>query len=263
MTETAIEIRDLTLMLGKKTVLGGISLDVPLGSHVAVIGPNGAGKTTLLKCLMGIYRPTGGGIRLFGRPLGDHSRRALARTVSFVPQSDELSSSLSVDDFVLMGRYPYLDPLAPATAADRNAVDDALRLTDIVPLRHRALDSLSGGERQRALVAAVIAQGAKVMLLDEPTGSLDPRHKAEILGLIEHLRRTLNLTIVTVTHDINEAALWSDRVVALKQGRVVFSGDGWNLMCGGVLEEVYEKRFVFAAQPDTGALFVAPEGRPR
>ena len=258
----AIGIRDLRVAMGGRTILDRVSIAVSGREHLAVIGPNGAGKTTLLRCLMRIIPATSGEIRVLGNLLGDYSQRELARVVSYVPQSDGRALSFSVYDFVAMGRFPHVDRFARMARADRDAVREALELTGTSSLSERVLATLSGGERQCVLIAAALAQGAQILLLDEPTTFLDPGHQARIHALVDRLRRDLGMTVIAATHDVNSAASWCDRVLALKDGAVAFVGTSAELMRDDVLETIYDRRFAFVEHPEDGARFIAPDRRP-
>jgi iron complex transport system ATP-binding protein len=258
----AIEVADLSYGVRGKQILKGVSFDVPQGQYLVVIGPNGAGKTTLLKCLMRIYKKSGQSIRIFGKNLTEFAQKDLAKLVGYVPQADEMASGFSVYEFVAMGRYPYLNPFTGLDGRDRKKVDEALELTNTTALKERVMGTLSGGERQRVSIAAALAQEAKILLLDEPTSFLDPLHQVHVHELLGDLHQNLGLTIVTVTHNINAAAIWGEKVMALRNGRTVFSGDGDELMQNEVLESIYEKRFVFSKHPQTGKPVIVPDGRP-
>jgi iron complex transport system ATP-binding protein len=173
-----------------RRILGPLELDVERGESVAVVGPNGAGKTTLLRLLAGLLAPSAGEVRLAGRPLASYSRKGLARRIAYVPQLRPIRVPLTVEAIVLLGRYPHLGAfqLAPA-ARDLEAVAEALRLTEIEHLRRRPVEELSGGERQSVYIAAALAQEAEILVLDEPTTHLDPRHEREIAVLLPRLRR--------------------------------------------------------------------------
>jgi len=158
-----------------------------------------------------------------------------------------------------MGRYPHLSPFTTFAPGDRKAVRDALRLTGAMELAGRRMYTLSGGERQTVYIAAALAQGAPIMLLDEPATFLDPRHEAEINGVLKKIRIEAGVTIITVTHNINSAALESDRVVILKNGAVAFMGNARDIMSNDVLEPVYGKSFTFVRHPETGENVIVPD----
>ena len=260
MTDPIIRICDYSFCLGGKAILQHISLTLERGEYLSIIGPNGAGKTTLLKCLDGIYQKGSGAIEIKGRPLEGYSRRDLAKLVSYVPQADGGSFPFMVKEFVLMGRYPYLSPFSSVSRQDKEAVFSALDLTGTAELGDRYLDTLSGGERQKVFIAAALAQGAEIILLDEPTAFLDPKHEEAIYRILGRVNRDSDATVISVTHDINHAVLVSRRILALKGGRVVFCGPSGDIIQQeGVLQEIYEKSFQFLRHPETGRPFVVPE----
>ncbi len=254
-----LEVRDLTCRLGGKPILHEVSFEVQEGEFLSVLGPNGSGKTTLLRCLMGLVPFDRGRVRLAGRALSAYRRRALARLASYVPQAMGDAPEFTVHAFVLMGRYPHLSPFTSTRSEDEAAVRDALQATDTQRFADRTLPTLSGGERQAVYIAAALAQGARLLLLDEPTTFLDPLHAANIGRVLAHLNRDKGVAVVNVTHDINRAALSSHRVLALRGGRVAFHGGPAELMAAGVLESIYGKPFLYAAHPQNGRPVVVPE----
>jgi len=259
LTDPIIQVVNYSIHLGKKAILKHLSLAVERGEYLSIIGPNGAGKSTLLKCLDGIYRNGEGDILIEGRSLKDYSPRELARLVSYVPQADGGSFPFTVKEFVLMARYPYLSPFSSVGRQDKKATFAALELTGTQGFADRYLDTLSGGERQKVFIAAALAQGAKILLLDEPTAFLDPKHEEEIYRILAKINQESNSTIISATHNINPATLLSQRILALKQGSIAFCGPSEGIIQGGILEEVYEKSFRFLNHPETGKPFVVPE----
>jgi len=259
MSEPIIQIEDLSLTIANHTILHRISLELFESEAVSVIGPNGAGKTSLLKCIMRIYPGYQGTIRFMGKSIKKISQKNLAKYISYVPQADGRLFPFTVEQFVAMGRYPHLGPFTSYRPEDRQAVRQALQITNIEKFSHRDMNTLSGGERQIVLIAAALAQGGKAMLLDEPTTFLDPRHETEIYSILKKLNRDLGMTIVTVTHDINQAVLQSDRTFILKNGTIIFSGSSQEIMQNGILEQAYDKSFTFVAHPQTGQKIVVPE----
>lgn len=254
-----IDIRNFSCSINTAKILDSVTFPVNEGEYLSVIGPNGAGKTTLLSCILGIRTGGPGDIVIAGKSQEKYSRRELARLVSYVPQSDGRLLPFSVEDYLLMGRYPHLSPFTSYTKKDRAAVEDAMELTGITTLARRRLDTLSGGERQTAAVAAALVQGGRIMLLDEPTTFLDPKHESDIHSLIRTINRERGITIVAVTHNINAAALFSDRIAVLKHGSLAYLGTPEHVMTNDVLERVYKKRFRFVLHPDTGVNIIIPE----
>jgi len=259
MSQPVIEISDLTFAIDGAVILDRVSLTIHGGEYLSIIGPNGAGKTTLLRCLMRIYQSPPGAIRLEGVPVERIGQRALAKRISYVPQGEGRGSPFTVEEFVMLGRYPFWSPFAAMRADDRRAVREALDLTRIDRLAGRRIDTLSGGERQTAFIAAAIAQGADILLLDEPTTFLDPRHETEIRAILRRLNRELGRTILSVTHDINAAVLESDRVIVLKEGRVVFTGRPGEVMDNAVLSPAYGKEFIFVDHPTAACRVIVPD----
>ena len=218
-----IELRDVTVTLGGKQVVGGVDAIVPDGSWLAVIGPNGAGKTTLLRAVARLV-PFAGSIELDGRPSAELSRSELSRLVAVVPQAPHTPPWMTVSEYVLLGRTPHLGPLARESARDREIAAHSLTRLDLLDLHDRRFETLSGGERQRAVVARALAQEARIVLLDEPTAALDIGHQQQALELLDVLRVESGLTLVSAMHDLTLAAQYSDRMLLLDAGRVVVDG---------------------------------------
>ncbi len=239
----AIQINDVALELNGTPILRGVSFDIGQGEYVSIIGPNGAGKTTLLRCLLGMYSYNGSA-RINGTECRGYDSRALARQVSYVPQTHDIEFPLAVYDFVMMGRYPYLSALSPAQKQDEEAVERALQITGTGQFRNRTLRTLSGGERQKVYIAAALAQETPVMLLDEPATFLDWRHQTEVMKLLKKINAECGATILAVNHDLNSAAHWSDRIIALKNGKTLFSGTPQELIQPAPLETLFETAFV-------------------
>jgi iron complex transport system ATP-binding protein len=252
MTERALELGGYSFTLEGREILRDLSFSVARGERVALLGPNGAGKTTLLKCLNRILRGGRGDIRVAGVPLDSYRQVDLARRLAYVPQAGGRSAPYSVREVVEMARYPHLGPLAPMREDDRAAVDQALRETGIASLSDRPLETLSGGERQKALLAAALAQQADILLLDEPTAFLDPSQQADILEVLGRAHRDRAGTILSVTHDLNEALTNSERILALREGALVFDGPTASLTKGDALRRIFEHDFVVGAHPRTG-----------
>jgi iron complex transport system ATP-binding protein len=253
-----IAVEQLTVRLGEAEILHDVSMTVGQGEFLTVIGPNGAGKSTLLRCLDGILAPWSGHIVIDGQPIAAYGRRDLARTISYVPQPDAGPVDYNVRSFVEMGRYPHISAWAALTEADAVAVKDAMELTEVADLADRSLSSLSGGERQRASIAAALAQGGSILLLDEPTSFLDFRHQVQILDLLDRLHLENGLTIVAVTHDLNSTVATSDSVLALKDGRVAATGEPAELLNAEALAAIYEADFRLIEGGHRGLPLVLP-----
>jgi len=254
----AILVEGLCVRFGEAEILREVDFEVDGGGFVAVIGPNGAGKSTLLRCIDGILEPSAGRIAIGGRALTSYSRRDLARTVSYVPQPEAGSLEYTVRAFVEMGRFPYLTAWAALTEADQAAVTEAMNLTEVAGFADRTMSSLSGGERQRASIAAALARGGSILLLDEPTSFLDYRHQVQILDLLDRLHREKGLTVVAVTHDLNSTVAFADSVLALKDGRVERIGPPADLLDRQVLAEIFDADFRLVAGGHRGLPLVLP-----
>jgi len=257
--ETIIQINNYSFSFGRQPALKDVSLAVEAGESLSVVGPNGAGKTTLLKCLVRILTGGSGSIRVKGKDLGDYKQKELAALMSYVPQADGRLLPFTVEEFVLMARYPHLSPFTSVSESDRKAAHDAIRITGTEEFSHRLLATLSGGERQKVFIAAAIAQGASILLLDEPTTFLDPKHQDDIHKTLSRINRESGATVISVTHDINTATLFSDRVLALKAGEVAFCGSAEDIMNNDALENIFGKRFLFTAHPVSGRPLVVPQ----
>ncbi len=220
-------------------VLHGVSLDITAGRWTSIVGPNGAGKSTLLKCLAGLL-PHHGSVALLGQPLLALPQRARARQLAWLGQNESSADDLIVWDVAMLGRLPHQPWLAPPSAADHAAVEQALRATQAWDWRHRPLGQLSGGERQRVLLARALAVQAQVLLMDEPLANLDPPHQVDWLLLVRELVRQ-GRTVVSVLHEIS-FALHADELVIMAQGRVTHHGDCAAPATHRAVEAVFEQR---------------------
>ena len=234
----ALAVHDLTVRLDGVEVLRGVDLDVAAGEWVTVIGPNGAGKSTLLRAVGGLL-PVAGAISLFGTSGTRLKRRERARLVATVPQTPVVPPGMSVLDYVLLGRTPYIAPLGRESRADLDAVERVLDRLNLTAFAARPLERLSGGERQRVFLARALAQGATVLLLDEPTTALDIGHQQEVLELVDELRRDRGLTVLATMHDLSVAGGYADRLVLLANGRVVAAGRPDEVLTAARLSTVY------------------------
>ncbi len=239
-----ISARELAWEARGCKVVGPLDFELERGGTTVLLGPNGAGKTTLLRLLARVLPPSQGKIFFEGAPYTGLSRRELARRLSYVPQVRPESVPFTVGELVLQGRFPHLPALAMAPSpADHDAVERALLLAGVTSLKNRALDELSGGERQSAYIAAALAQEAPVLLLDEPTTHLDPRHQRSVVALVKNLALGGDHTVLMATHDLRVAAAVADRVVALKEGRVLATGPPGELLSPPALARLFDAPF--------------------
>jgi iron complex transport system ATP-binding protein len=249
-----IELRDVSVRLGTTEALKHFSLAVESGEWVALIGPNGAGKTTALRALCGLVEYSGE-VTIEGVDIRSLGRRNLARQAAFVPQIPETPPELTVAEYVLLGRTPYLGYFGTEGREDRLAAERALERLELRELADRALGSLSGGELQRAVLARALAQEAPILLLDEPTTALDLGRQQQALELV-HALRDGGLTIVTTMHDLTLAGQYADRLVLLDRGQIVADGPPHE-----VLSELNVASFYGAnvrVVHDEGGVFVLP-----
>jgi iron complex transport system ATP-binding protein len=236
---TGLSARDVSLRVGGRALLDGVSLTVRPGEVVGLLGPNGSGKSTLLRLLARLAEPSTGTVTLDGRPIADLDRRQTARAVGYLPQSARSEWPISARETVMLGRTPFLSPLARIAAADRAAVEEALAVTDTAHLAERAVTTLSGGERMRVMLARVLAGAPSLLLLDEPVTGLDPRHQLEAMLLLDRLAGDGRGTLV-VLHDLTLAARLCHRVYVLHAGRVVAQGRPDEALDPATIEAAFE-----------------------
>jgi iron complex transport system ATP-binding protein len=252
---------DVTLAYGATTVVHDVSLSVPDGQVTTIIGPNGCGKSTLLRALVRLMKPAGGAVTLDGQLIHRLPTREVARRLGLLQQQAALAEGITVEDLARRGRYPHQSFLQPPSAKDAEAVERALELTGMLELRTRQVDQLSGGQRQRAWIAMALAQETPLLLLDEPTTYLDIAHQMEVLDLIRRLNVEEGRTIVMVLHDVNEAARASDRIVAMRDGRILREGPPAEVVEPELLETLYGIECDVVPHPVEGHPFCVPRSR--
>jgi iron complex transport system ATP-binding protein len=260
----AIEVEGLSFRYsttegrGRIWTLDHLSFHVDAGEILGIVGPNGSGKSSLLKILSGLLPAGEGDVRLGGLSLGKRSQTDVARLLAVVPQEYAQVFPFTVAETVLMGRFPHRTVrwwsmgIGDETANDLVHVHDAMVDTDVLSLADRLVSDLSGGERQRVMIARALAQEPKVLLLDEPTAFLDINHQIDICSLIGRLRAERQLTVVLVSHDLNVASQYCDRVLMLKEGRLCLIGSPDETIRPDVLQLVYGCEVVVDAHPQTG-----------
>ncbi|MDO5682206.1 MAG: ATP-binding cassette domain-containing protein [Propionibacteriaceae bacterium] len=233
-----ISIEKLTKRYGSSTVVDDVTLDLPTGGVTAIIGPNGAGKSTMLSIIARLLDADSGGVTVGSLNVAECDTKELAKVLSVLKQDNHLSVRLTVADLVAFGRYPHSG--GRLSDLDRQIVDAAIAYLDLDDLRHRFLDEMSGGQRQRAFVAMVLAQDTDYVLLDEPLNNLDMSHARAMMRRLRRAADELGKTIVVVIHDINFASVWSDHIVAMKNGRVAAVGPPDVIITEDVLQQVYD-----------------------
>ena len=248
----AITAKNLSHSFGEDLVLQNVSFDVPKRDFFIIIGPNGSGKTTLMKIISGLLKPRNGELKILNRSIEQYHRKALARTIAFVPQMTFADFPFTVTEIVLMGRSPYLSMLGLEEEKDMEIARQAIAFTGLENLAHRKLEQLSGGEQQRVFIARAICQKPDIILLDEPTASLDLAYQVRIMDLMEQLKNEKGITVVMVSHDVNLAAMYADHLLLLHKGQV---------LCQGLPDEVITYQTLEAAYGCTLLVDESPLGK--
>ena len=253
-----LEIQGLACGYGRAEVLSGVTLGVEAGTVLALLGPNGSGKTTLLRTLARLLRPRAGDVFLDGEPLWAKGRAWAHRRVAIALQDDPGGSTLSVEEVVRLGRAAHRGWWRPMTADDLAVIDRALRRTDLEKLRNRPIAELSAGEWQRVLLARALAQEPMALLLDEPTAHLDLNYQIEILELVDDLAHHEGLAVVLSLHDVNQAAIWADRIALLAEGRLLAVGPPGDVLTPELLSLAYRCPVAVERYPVSGVPLVLP-----
>ncbi|NTY02447.1 ABC transporter ATP-binding protein [Deinococcus sp. JMULE3] len=257
-TPEPLSTHALKLAYGQNVIIPGLDLAVAGGQVTSIIGPNGCGKSTLLRALARLLPSGAGHIELYGQALHALPSREIARRLAILPQGPAAPEGLSVEDLVWFGRHPHQGRFPVRRAEDRDAVQWALDQTGMRVFAARPLDALSGGQRQRAWIAMSLAQQTDILLLDEPTTYLDPAHQLEVLHLARRLNREQGKTVVMVLHDLNQAARYSDRLIAMSGGAVYAHGPAGDVLTHDLLRDVFGLKAHLLPDPDTGRPHVIP-----
>ncbi len=247
-----LNLKNVSFRYDADWVLRDLSCDVVQGEFLGIIGPNGSGKTTLLRLCNGILFPGQGTVTLQGRDLRKIPRKALARTMAFVAQDSPELFPFKVNECVLMGRAPHLGRLQFEREQDFAIVRQAMAATGTLPLASRNLADLSGGEKKRVHIARALAQEPQLLFLDESTAYLDMKHTTAIFDLLKALNRDQGLTVIVVTHDINTASLYCDRLLLLNRGSLFAEGRPEEIITETNIREVYETRVTIDRHPENG-----------
>ncbi|NVD41740.1 ATP-binding cassette domain-containing protein [Ensifer sp. HO-A22] len=233
-----IEIRDVTKSYGSSAVVDRVSMTLPAGGLTSIIGPNGAGKSTLLSIVSRLMPMDGGQVLVDGLDVSTTAGDVLARRLSIMRQDNHITARLSVRDLVSFGRYPYSK--GRLTADDVEHIARSITYVGLGAFEHRFLDELSGGQRQRAFIAMVLCQDTDYMLFDEPLNNLDMKHAVETMKLLRRLADDFGKTVVVVLHDINFASTYSDRIVAMRDGRLAFEGTPEDMIEPARLQAIFD-----------------------
>jgi cobalamin transport system ATP-binding protein len=251
----ALNLEQVSVTLGGSRVLSELSAEVERGEWVALIGPNGAGKTTALRAIAGLVHYEGH-VRVLEDDTERLARKHLARRVALVPQVPLIPGAITVRAYVLLGRTPHLGYFGVERRKDHDAVDAALDQLDLVSFADRRLDTLSGGERQRATLARALAQDAPLLLLDEPTAALDMGRQQQVLEIVDELRRSRGLTVVSTMHDLTLAGQYADRLLLVDGGRLVAAGAPDDVLTRSLITEHYGAEVAVVDAPGAGFVVV-------
>ncbi|WP_188066433.1 ABC transporter ATP-binding protein [Brevibacillus brevis] len=233
-----IEVRNVTKQYGSKNVVENVSVKIAKGKITSFIGPNGAGKSTLLSMISRLLTKDQGEVFIEGQEIGQTKSSELAKKISILKQSNHITVRLTIRELVSFGRFPYSQ--GNLTKEDWKYVDEAIQYLELTDIQHKYLDQLSGGQRQRAYIAMVVAQNTEYVLLDEPLNNLDMKHSVQIMKVLRRLVDEKGKTVVIVIHDINFASVYSDYIVALKNGKVVKEGTTDEIITQPILKDVYD-----------------------
>ncbi len=245
----AIETRELNFSYNGETVIKNITCAVRQGEFLGIIGPNGAGKSTLLRLFCRMLKARSGRIAVFERDINTYSGRELARQIGFVPQETIFSLNFTVEEIVLMGRYPHLKAFERAGASDLRIMEQAIADAGIDSFRQRPVNDLSAGERQRVVLARALCQQPKILLCDEPTSHLDLRHQAGIMDLLKKLNDQ-GLSVIMVNHDLNLTSRYCRRLLLMARGAIRADGPAEELINETLLREVYQTGLRVIRHPD-------------
>ncbi len=254
---------DLRLAYDDRVVVDGLDLTLTDGSFTAIVGPNGCGKSTLLRALGRLLRPAAGRVLLDGRSIARTPTREVARVLGLLPQTPVAPAGLTVADLVARGRHPHQSWLRQWSREDEAVVAEALAWTDMADLGDRPVDELSGGQRQRAWISMALAQETDLLLLDEPTTYLDLSHQIDVLELVARLHAERGRTVVVVLHDLNLAARYAQRLVAMRDGALVASGTPHEVLTEQLLADVFDLEARVVPDPVAGTPMVVPVRRLR
>jgi iron complex transport system ATP-binding protein len=250
---SVVSLRDVSYRYGNTWALRGLDLEAFQGELIGILGPNGSGKSTLLKLIDGILQAQKGDVMIKERKVRNYSRGALAQEVAMVGQENHFRFFFTSIEIVLMGRFPHLGRYQFEKGHDVEVAVEALEVTDCFALAERSIHELSGGEKQRVLIARALAQEPSIILLDEPTSFLDLKYKREIFRLLASLAHEKGLCIMAVSHDIDLASQYCDRMVMLKEGRIHSAGVPEEVIVTSNVEDVFGCPIVVDKNPATGS----------
>ena len=250
----SLELRGLSVEIGGRRIVSGISLRVADGQFAGLIGPNGSGKSTILKAIYRVHRPAAGSVLVNGTDLHRMRPKMATRRVAVVAQENPMDFGFTVREMVMIGRTPHKGPFDRDNDNDQTIIQDALQRTGCADLSGRSFQSLSGGEKQRVLIARALAQGADHLILNEPTSHLDIRYQISVLELVAGL----GVTVLAALHDLNLAALFCDTVHVLSDGSLIAGGSPAEVITPGIARAAYGADVLIIDHPDTGTPQLLP-----
>jgi len=246
-----IHIKNLRAGYADKEIFKDLNLDFSRAEFVSILGPNGAGKSTLLKLINGFMKPESGEILIAGKRVDKWAQQDLAKIVTYIPQENFIQYNFTVEEIILMGRFPFISIWQNYSSLDREIVEKIIHDLDLQQLRHKFINQLSGGEKQRTLIARAIAQDSDYILLDETFSHLDINHQIEILNIMKDLHIQKGKSIIMVSHNINLSANYSQRMIALKDGKLIADGKPEKVMTSENLEKLFDIKLGVVTNPLT------------
>jgi iron complex transport system ATP-binding protein len=237
--EIPLQVKNLSFAYDRLDVLHLVEGDFYQGTFYGIAGPNGSGKSTWLKLMAGLNNCPHNRIHIFGQDIHKMPRMTLAKKISFVPQMFNMKYAFTVEEVIMMGRYPYTNRMTNITKKDHDKVESTLLETNLMPLRNRYVNELSGGELQRVVIARAIAQDTDIILLDEPISHLDIHYQFEIIALLKEICRKQNKIVISVLHDLNITMNHCDHIFLMKEGRIIKQGEPLKILTEENIDEVY------------------------
>lgn len=253
-----LKIQNLNFAYRKVNVLKNINFSIDIGEFAGIIGPNGAGKSTLLKLILGFLDSKNDNIFLNNKHLFSFTKKEIGRLIAYVPQESDFAFSYSVVDIVRMGRYPYSKGIALLSKNDDIIVNESMQQMEIESFADRKFHELSGGEKQRVVIASALAQQPKILLLDEPTSAMDLHHQMDIYKTLRSLQKETDLTTIVVTHDINLAAQFCERIILMNKGEIIKDGKPDEVLQFKLIQEIFGVNVYIDINPMTKSLYILP-----
>lgn len=257
----SLATESVTLSYDQTVIAKELSVHIPEGKFSVIVGPNGCGKSTLLRAMSRLLIPQSGQVLLNGENIHTLATREVAKTLGLLPQSAIAPDGIKVVDLVSRGRFPHQKWFQPWREEDQNAVDAAMKATNVSGVAFHNVDQLSGGQRQRVWVAMALAQETPLLLLDEPTTYLDIAHQIELLDLFQDLNRLQGHTLVAVLHDLNHACRYADNLIVMKAGQIIATGAPNDIVTESLIESVFGLPCLIISDPVSGTPLIIPKGR--